>query len=77
MGKIGIAPHHQTLNLYYFSKYINFVIKLIQGRFEQLFVFFVIQFRKEKDEKKDKKSQGKKLIGSTLLVFLSHALHFI
>ena len=26
--KIGIAPHQQTLNIYYFNKYINFFIKL-------------------------------------------------
>jgi hypothetical protein len=27
--KIGIAPHQQTLTIYYFNKYINFFIKIL------------------------------------------------
>jgi hypothetical protein len=47
MGKIGIAPHQQTLNLYYFNKYINFVIKLVSSRIQKL----LSPRKKEKEDK--------------------------
>jgi hypothetical protein len=52
MGKIGIAPHQQTLNLYYFNKYINFVIKLLslETTFNYHFPGLIIEKRKVKYE---------------------------
>jgi hypothetical protein len=52
MGKIGIAPHHQTLNLYYSSKYINFVIKLLYKHITSKSFFPSYRINGEKEDKR-------------------------
>jgi hypothetical protein len=67
--KIGIAPHQQTLNLYYFNKYINFVIKLlsIESTFDFPYQSHIVE--KEKEDKRWRFEHKKSLYVSFLIVF--------